>query len=81
MSYVYVILNESTPLGVDLVVTEIVPPAYWTYEKALDALATIAEDNGVFLEDDATSVYVPVGGTHLESDEYYVVELEMDGNG
>lgn len=81
MSNVYAILNESAPMGTDLVITEIVHPLRWTYEDALADLQQIAEDNGVFLEDDASSVYVPVGGTHLESDEYYIVELGVENRG
>ena len=81
MSNVYAILNESAPVGVDLVITEIVQPLRWTYEEALADLQQIAEENGVYLEDDASSVYVPVGGTHLESDEYYIVELEVSNRG
>jgi len=76
MSEVFIILNESTPIGVDAPVTEVQPKYYTSLQAAMDALADIAEDYGIYIEDDANSVYVPVEGTHLESDEYYIVELE-----
>jgi hypothetical protein len=78
---VYAIFNESSPIGSDLVITEVVQPLRFTYEEALADLQQIAEDNDVYVEDDASSVYVPVMGTHLESDEYYIVEMEVSNRG
>lgn len=81
MSSVYVIINESLPVGGNFVLTEIVTPARWTYQEALDDLYDIAEDAGVKLDDDSSSVYVPVAGSHLESDEYYITELVVENRG
>ena len=81
MSNIYVIINESLPKGSNLVLTEIVPPARWTYQEALDDLADIAYDNGVEVDAEDSSVYVPVKGTHLETDEYYIIELEVTDRG
>ncbi len=78
MSSAFVILNESFPINVDIPTTEIVEnKCYPTLQAAMSALADIAEEFDVYVEDDANSVYVPTEGTHLESDEYYIVELEM----
>lgn len=72
----YVILNEATPIGATFPITEILQPGYTNYQAALDGLADIADSAGVDLEDEA-SVSLPVKGTHLETDEYYIVELEL----
>jgi hypothetical protein len=72
----YAILNEATPIGAAFPITEILQPVYTNYQAALDGLADIADDAGVGLEDEA-SVSLPVKGTHLETDEYYIVELEL----
>ena len=82
MSSVFAIFNESAPKGTDLVITEVVQPLRWTYEDALADLHQIAEDNNVYVDDEATSVYVPLGDNHhLESDEYYIMELEVGNRG
>jgi hypothetical protein len=76
---VYAIFNESAPTGTDLVLTEVVQPLRWSYDDALQDLRDIAAEAGVTLDSESTSVYVPVKGTHLETDEYYIVELVVDG--
>lgn len=81
MTSVFVIINESLPKGSNIVLTEIVQPARWTYQEALDDLADIAYDAGVKVDEDATSVYVPTKGTYLDADEYYITELEVSDRG
>lgn len=80
MATVYVIMNESFPKGADFPLTEVVSPARWTYDDAVDDLADIARDAGVEL-DDESSVYVPPKGSHLETDEYYIIPLEVEYRG
>lgn len=77
MSDVYLILNETTFTGTDSVTTEVVA-VFETLQSALDDIAEIADDNGVFVEDDANSV-VLLGkyGTGIATDEYYIVEIEL----
>ena len=81
MDSVFVVINESQPKGAPMVLTEIVHPARWSYQEALDDLRDIAEEAGVYLDEDASTVYVPIQNTHLESDEYYIIELEVKSRG
>ncbi len=79
MSEIYVILNESFPVGADLPITEIVSGYYYErLDDASEAIAEIARSAGIETEGGASSVYLPVAGTHLKSDEYYIVELGLD---
>jgi hypothetical protein len=72
----YLILNETTFHGTDQVTTE-VTSLRGTLQGALDEIHEIAEELGVVVEDDADSV-IAVGeyGTGIQSDEYYIVEIE-----
>lgn len=81
MPSVFVIINESKPVGSDIVLTEVVPPARSSASDIMDDLRDIAHDSGVDIGPDDTSVYVPVKGTHLETDEYYIIELEVEDRG
>jgi len=75
---VYLILNEAVVAADDsCVVTEVVHPAWSTRQLALDALAEIAADAGVTLEDDCDSLYLPLKSSYFSSDEYYVMETEI----
>lgn len=77
MTEAYLVLNETTFLGTDQVSTEPVS-LHGTLAGAVDWLATKAEDNGVDIEDDANSVYIPAPpGSGIDTDEYYIVEMEM----
>ncbi len=80
MATIYVIMNESFPKGADFPLTEVISPGRWTYNDAVDDLADIARDAGVEL-DDESSVYVPPKGEHLETDEYYIIPLEVEDRG
>jgi hypothetical protein len=75
MSTVYLILNETTFIGTDQVTTEPVE-VYDNLQGAMDWLAELARDQGVEVEDDANSVYIPpqIG---METDEYYIIEMEL----
>lgn len=75
MSQAYLILNETTFIGTDQITTEPVE-LYDNLQGAVDWLADLALDNGVQIEEDANSVYLPpqVG---METDEYYIVEMEL----
>lgn len=78
MSDIFLILNETTFHGTDMITTEVVAPAHPTLQSALDAIQEIAEELEVAIEDDADSVTVEgVYGTGIATDEYYIVELEM----
>lgn len=82
MATTYVILNESVShYAGGMPITEVVQPARWEYQDALDDLADLAKDNGVELEEGSSSVFLPVQGTHLESDEYYIISLEVEDRG
>lgn len=81
MASIFLILNEAYPKGVSMPVTEVVNPARWTYQDALDDLSDIASDAGVVIDGDESSVFLPTKGTHLESDEYYIIELEVSDRG
>lgn len=79
MTTKYLILNETTFHGVDQVTTE-VTSLHATLQGALDEIHEIAEDLEVEVEDDANSV-VALGeyGTGIQTDEYYIVEIEEKG--
>ena len=81
MATVYAVINESLTVGATVALTEVVQPLRYRYQDALDDLAAIAEENGVYLDDDSTSVYLPVKGTHLESEEYYIDTFEVMDRG
>jgi hypothetical protein len=80
MATVYLIMNESFPKGANFPLSEIVSPARWSYQDAVDDLADIAREAGVEL-DDESSVYLPPKGDHLETDEYYIIPLEVEDRG
>lgn len=76
MSTKYLILNETTFHGTDQVTTE-VTSLHGTLQGAMDAIHDIAEELDVEVEDDANSVVVDgVSGTGIETDEYYIIEIE-----
>jgi len=75
MSTAYLILNETTFTGTDQVTTEPVE-LFDNLQGAMDWLAELALDNGVQVEEDANSVYIPPN-IGMESDEYYIVEMEL----
>lgn len=79
MSTVYLILNETTFIGTDQVTTEPVE-VYDDLQAAMDWIHDLAEDNGVQVEDDANSVYVPAS-EGIETDEYYIIEMELKSRG
>lgn len=81
MSEVFLILNETTFHGTDQVTTEVVS-AHDSLQGALDEIQDIADELGVEVEDDANSVVVDgVYGTGIETDEYYIIEMEMKHRG
>jgi len=72
----YLILNETTFHGTDQVTTE-VTSLHASLQGALDAIHDIAKELDVEVEDDADSVVVDgVYGTGIETDEYYMIEIE-----
>lgn len=75
MSQAYLILNETTFIGTDQITTEPVE-LYDNLQGAVDWLADLALDNDVQIEEDANSVYLPPQ-TGMETDEYYIVEMEL----
>lgn len=76
MSTKYLILNETTFHGTDQVTTE-VTSLHASLQGALDAIHDIAKELDVEVEDDADSVVVDgVYGTGIETDEYYMIEIE-----
>ena len=76
MSTKYLILNETTFHGTDQVTTE-VTSLHASLQGALDAIHELAEELEVEVEDDANSVVVDgVYGTGIETDEYYIIEIE-----
>lgn len=81
MDTIYLIINESFPVGMTTPMTEVVQPAWRTLQDALQGLNDIASEYGLTLEDEETSVFLPVEGTHLESDEYYIIEMEVLDHG
>ncbi len=78
---VYLILNETTFHGTDQVTTEVVE-ASLDLQVVLDSIQDIANDNEVYVEDDANSVVLKGEyGTGVDTDEYYIVEMELKTNG
>lgn len=76
MSTKYLILNETTFHGTDQVTTE-VTSLHASLQGAMDAIHDLAEELEVEVEDDANSVVVDgVSGTGIETDEYYIIEIE-----
>lgn len=76
MSTKYLILNETTFHGTDQVTTE-VTSLHATLQGAMDGIADIAGELEVEVEDDANSVVVDGEyGTGIETDEYYIIEIE-----
>lgn len=71
----FLILNETTFIGTNQVTTEPVS-LHETLTGAVEWLAELASDNDVLIDEDANSVYLPpqIG---MESDEYYIVEMEL----
>ena len=74
MTTKYLILNETTFIGTDQISTEPVS-LHSTLDGACGWLADLAEEHDVFIEDDANSIYIPPA-TGIETDEYYIVEME-----
>ncbi len=77
MSSAFLILNETTFRGTDQVATEPVS-LHATLQGAMDCLHDLATEHDVFVEDDADSVYLPPQFDHILSDEYYIVEMELN---
>jgi hypothetical protein len=75
MSEIYLILNETTFIGTDQVTTEPVE-VYDNLQGAMDWIHELAQDNGVQVEEDANSVYIPPS-EGIETDEYYIIEMEL----
>ncbi len=75
MTTKYLVINEATLRGTDTVVTEFVR-LHATLQGALDYIHELAAEHDVFVEDDADSVYLPSDYGHIESDEYYIAEIE-----
>lgn len=75
MSTMYLILNETTFIGTDQVTTEPVE-LYDNLQGAMDWIHELALDNGVQVEEDANSVYIPPS-EGIETDEYYIIEMEV----
>jgi hypothetical protein len=77
---IYLIMNEATVSenyhgGI---VVEVVS-AWGSEQSALEGLHLIALESGIELDPGEDSVYLPVTPTsHLESDEYYIVEMELN---
>lgn len=72
----YLILNETTFHGTEQVTTE-VTSLHATLQGAMDEISNIAKDLDVYVEDDANSVVVEGEyGTGIETDEYYIIEME-----
>lgn len=77
MTEAYLVLNETTFYGTNQVSTE-ASSLHATLAGAVDWLATLAEQHGVDIEDDANSVYIPApSGSGIETDEYYIIEMEL----
>ncbi len=72
---IYLVMNEWT--GDLAAVTEVVA-AHSTLQRAVDHVASIAEDHGVHLEDGETSIYVPSSANRFLTDEYYIEEIKVD---
>lgn len=79
MSTVYLILNETTFIGTDQVTTEPVE-VYDNLQGAMDEIHELAQDHDVLVEDDANSVYIPPA-EGIETDEYYIIEMELKSRG
>ncbi|AUG87425.1 hypothetical protein SEA_TREAT_57 [Streptomyces phage Treat] len=77
MSEAYLVLNETTFVSTDQVTTE--PSSlHETLSGAVKWLAELAEQHGVDVEEDANSVYIPAPpGSGIETDEYYIIEMEL----
>lgn len=73
----YLILNEVTFRGTDQIATEPVS-LHATLQGAMDWLHDLADDNGLIVEPDADSIYVPPLSDHIQSDEYYIIEMELN---
>lgn len=77
VSEVFLILNETTFHGTEQVTTE-VTSAHGSLQSALDEIQDIAEELEVVVEPDASSVVVEGEyGTGIETDEYYIIEMEL----
>lgn len=79
MATIYVIINEFFPEGAIVPASEVISPARWKYEDALEDLADIARAAGVEVDADS-SISLPAPD-HLESDEYYIIPLEVEDRG
>lgn len=77
---VFVIVNEFEPKGgnpsVELVGAD--TPKYWTSQDAAwEELRNMAASHDVYIGPDDTEFSMPLGDdTHLEYDEYSIIELE-----
>jgi len=77
MTAIFVIINESLPEDSEYELTDVIPVARWSYQDALDDLAEIADESGIEVGDDDTVISLPVKGTGLKYDNYYVIALEV----
>jgi hypothetical protein len=80
MAIAYVIVNEFTSKMTDSEYTEIIQPARWTQDDAMQDLNDIAIDNGTELDWESTELELPPAD-HLLSDVYYIMELEITDRG
>lgn len=78
MSEFYVIINEAQPLGSQNPLSEVLSTGYKNSQAALDALSEIGREHGVSMDDDDATLSLPVEGTHLEYDEYYIQEIYVE---
>lgn len=75
--FVYLILNETVYRSDSQVTSEPVI-LFQSKQDALDWIQDIAEEYDVEIAPDADSVYLPPPGQHIESDEYYITEMELN---
>lgn len=73
----FIIVNEYQPYGSDNASTEI-RGVFSDYDKAWDALKDLAIERDAFLPKDSDSFQVETDDTHLEFDEYLIMEFIED---
>lgn len=77
MSSKFVVTNEFQPNNSDNVSTEIIG-VFSSYENAYEALADLAVANEVYLSANSDSFQVDDPASHLEFDEYLILEFIED---
>lgn len=73
----YIIINETTFRATDNISTEVLPEGYTSLQRAVDFIHELADEYGVYVEDDADSVYLPPSAEYITSDEYYIAEVSI----